>query len=34
MGVILASGIAATFYNTARTARGAVVKELDPIVSE
>jgi S-adenosylmethionine uptake transporter len=34
MGVILASGIAATFHNTARTARGAVVKELDPIVSE
>jgi S-adenosylmethionine uptake transporter len=34
MGVILASGIAATFYNTTRTARGAVVKELDPIVSE
>ncbi|KQV35385.1 DMT family transporter [Massilia sp. Root335] len=34
MGVILLSGIAATFYNTTRTARGAVVKELDPIVTE
>jgi drug/metabolite transporter (DMT)-like permease len=34
MAVILASGIAATFYNTTRTARGAVVKELDPIVTE
>jgi len=34
MGVILASGIAATFYNTMRTARGAVVKETDPIASE
>jgi S-adenosylmethionine uptake transporter len=34
MGVILASGIAATFYNTTRTARGAVVKETDPIASE
>jgi S-adenosylmethionine uptake transporter len=34
MGVILASGIAATFYNTKRTARGAVVKETDPIASE
>jgi S-adenosylmethionine uptake transporter len=34
MAVILASGIAATFYNTTRTARGAVVKETDPIASE
>ncbi|QJD99309.1 DMT family transporter [Massilia forsythiae] len=34
MGVILASGIAVTFYNTMRTARGAVVKETDPIASE
>jgi S-adenosylmethionine uptake transporter len=34
MGVILASGSAATFYNTKRTARGAVVKETDPIASE
>jgi S-adenosylmethionine uptake transporter len=34
MGVILVSGIAATFYNTTRTARGAVVKETDPIASE
>ena len=34
MAVILASGIAVTFYNTKRTARGAVVKETDPIASE
>ncbi|MGB9108489.1 MAG: DMT family transporter [Telluria sp.] len=34
MGVILVSGIAATFYNTKRTARGAVVKDTDPIASE
>jgi len=34
MAVILVSGIAATFYNTTRTARGAVVKETDPIASE
>lgn len=34
MAVILASGIAATFYNTRRTARGAVVKDTDPIASE
>lgn len=34
MGVILVSGIAATFYNTQRTARGAVVKNTDPIASE
>jgi S-adenosylmethionine uptake transporter len=34
MAVILASGIAATFYNTKRTARGAVVKDTDPIASE
>jgi S-adenosylmethionine uptake transporter len=34
MGVILVSGIAATFYNTKRTARGAVVENTDPIASE
>ncbi len=34
MGVILASGIAATFYNTRSTARGAVVEKTDPIASE
>lgn len=34
IGVILASGLAATFYNTRKTARGAVVKDQDPIVSE
>jgi S-adenosylmethionine uptake transporter len=34
MGVILASGIAATFYNTHKTARGAVVKDTDPIAIE
>ena len=34
MGVILASGIAVTFYNTQRTARGAVIKDTDPIASE
>jgi drug/metabolite transporter (DMT)-like permease len=34
MGIILASGLAATFYNTMRTARGAVVKDTDPIASE
>jgi S-adenosylmethionine uptake transporter len=34
MGVILASGLAATFYNTRKTARGAVVKDQDPVVSE
>ncbi len=34
IGVILASGIAATFYNTRSTARGAVVKTTDPIASE
>jgi S-adenosylmethionine uptake transporter len=34
MGVILVSGIAATFYNTRSTARGAVVKDTDPIASE
>lgn len=34
MGVILASGIAATFYNTRSTARGAVIEESDPIASE
>ncbi|WP_426209933.1 DMT family transporter [Massilia sp. TWP1-3-3] len=34
MGVILASGIAATFYNTKKTPRGAVVTDTDPIASE
>ena len=34
MGVILVSGIAATFYNTRSTARGAVVENTDPIASE
>lgn len=34
IGVILASGLAATFYNTRKTARGAVVKDQDPVVSE
>jgi S-adenosylmethionine uptake transporter len=34
MAVILVSGIAATFYNTKRTARGAVVQDTDPIASE
>jgi S-adenosylmethionine uptake transporter len=34
IGVILASGVAATFYNTRSTAKGAVVKDTDPIASE
>ncbi|GAB3368086.1 DMT family transporter [Massilia agri] len=34
IGVILASGIAATFYNTRSTSKGAVVKDTDPIASE
>ncbi len=34
IAVILASGIAATFYNTRSTAKGAVVKDTDPIASE
>ncbi len=34
MGVILASGIAATFYNTRSTPRGAAVTTTDPIASE
>jgi S-adenosylmethionine uptake transporter len=34
MAVILISGLAATFYNTRKTARGAVVKDTDPIASE
>ena len=34
MAVILVSGVAATFYNTRSTARGAVVRETDPIASE
>lgn len=34
MGVILASGIAATFYNTRSTPRGAAVTKTDPIASE
>ena len=34
IAVILVSGIAATFYNTRRTARGAVLEKTDPIASE
>ena len=34
MGVILASGIAATFYNTRSTPRGAAVTTTDPIASD
>jgi len=34
IGVILASGIAATFYNTRKTAKGAVLEKTDPIASE
>jgi drug/metabolite transporter (DMT)-like permease len=34
MLVILASGMAATFYNTRSTPRGAAVEKTDPIVSE
>ena len=34
MGVILVSGIAATFYNTRSTARGAVIETTDPIAAE
>jgi len=34
MAVILVSGVAATFYNTRSTARGAVVENTDPIASE
>ena len=34
IAVILASGIAATFYNTRKTARGAVLVKTDPIASE
>ena len=34
MGVILASGVAATFYNTRKTPRGAAVDKTDPIASE
>ena len=34
MGVILASGIAATFYNTKPTLKGTAVQDTDPIASE
>ena len=34
MGVILVSGVAATFYNTRSTPRGAAVSTTDPIASE
>jgi drug/metabolite transporter (DMT)-like permease len=34
IGVILLSGVAATFYNTRRTARGTAVAVTDPIASE
>jgi drug/metabolite transporter (DMT)-like permease len=34
IGVILASGMAATFYNTKKTAKGAALEKTDPIASE
>ena len=34
IGIILASGIAATFYNTRNTERGAAIARTDPIASE
>lgn len=34
MGVILASGLAVTYYNTRRTERGVAVDKTDPIASE
>jgi drug/metabolite transporter (DMT)-like permease len=34
IGVILVSGIAATFYNTRSTPKGAAIKKTDPIASE
>ncbi|MES2148219.1 MAG: DMT family transporter [Pseudomonadota bacterium] len=34
MGIILASGIAASFYNTQKTAQGSAVSKTDPIASE
>ena len=34
IGVILASGIAASFYNTRSTPRGAAISKTDPIASE
>ena len=34
MGIILASGIAATFYNTRATPQGAAISKTDPIASE
>jgi S-adenosylmethionine uptake transporter len=34
IGVILASGIAATFYNTKSTPKGAAIRKTDPIASE
>jgi drug/metabolite transporter (DMT)-like permease len=34
MGVILASGVAATFYNTKTTPQGAAISKTDPIASE
>jgi drug/metabolite transporter (DMT)-like permease len=34
MAVILASGVAATFYNTKPTPRGTAVTKTDPIASE
>ena len=34
MGVILGSGVAATFYNTRKTERGVAVAQTDPIASE
>jgi S-adenosylmethionine uptake transporter len=34
MGVILASGLAVTYYNTRSTDRGVAVDKTDPIASE
>lgn len=34
IGIILASGVAATFYNTRSTSRGTVIEKTDPIASE
>ena len=34
MGVILASGVAATFYNTRNTSKGPAISKTDPIASE
>jgi len=34
IGIILASGVAATFYNTKSTERGKAIADTDPIASE